>query len=101
MAKKKKAKQQRIPGTERPDVHQDIEKAAAAYVEARDERMMLTKREVETQAKLLTAMKAHGLSKYRCDSEDLEVEVVPEAEKAKVRKVAPPAEDSDDADEAT
>ena len=60
---------------------------------------LVTRDESEAQEKLLTAMKAHGLVKYRCDSEDLEVEIVPEGEKAKVRKVAPPSGESDDGDE--
>lgn len=91
--KSKKAKQVQIPGTERTDVHKDIERAASKYVEARDARMSMTKVEVETQAKLLAVMKEHKLTTYRCDSEDLEVEVVPESEKAKVRRVAPPGEE--------
>ncbi len=91
----KAAKQTKMPGTERPDVNKDIEKAAAVYVEFRDERMALTKKEVESQAKLLGLMKAAGLMIYRCDTEDLEVEIVPEAEKAKVRRVTPPGVDEE------
>jgi hypothetical protein len=94
--KPRKGKQTRLPGTERHDTHPDIEEAAAKYVEARDERMSLTKREVETKAVLLATMKAHKLDKYRCDSEDLEVEIVPEGETVKVKKVAPPEDFADD-----
>lgn len=96
----KKGKQTKIPGTERADICEDIEKAAAAYVEVRDARMELTKKEVDAQAKLLVAMKANRLSRYRCEREDLEVEIVPENEKAKVRKVAPPEADDDAGDAA-
>lgn len=85
--KPRKAKQTRLPGTARTDVHPDIEEAAQKYVEVRDERMELTKREVKAQAALLAAMKAHKLTKYRVDAEDLDVEIVAKDEKVKVKRV--------------
>lgn len=92
MATKKKpgkGKQTKLPGTGRTteDVHPDIEEAATKYVEVRDERMELTKREVKAQAALLAAMKHHKLTKYRCDGEELDVEIVAKDEKVKVKRV--------------
>lgn len=91
-----KPKQTKIPGTERKDVHEDIEEAAAEYVEIRDERMQYTKKEVAAQAKLLAAMKLHKLDTYRCDREDLEVKIVSKDEKARVKRVDAGGEVSDD-----
>ncbi len=49
--RKAKPKQLKIKGTERKDRNKAIEKAAAAYVEARDERCELSK--VETLNKFI------------------------------------------------
>lgn len=92
----RKGKQTKLPGTERQDTHPDIEEAAAEYVEVRDARMQLTKKEVAAQQKLLASMKANKLTKYRCDQEDLEVEIVAKDEKAKVKRVDAGADDDDD-----
>jgi hypothetical protein len=80
-------KQLKVPGTERKDIVPAIEKAAARYVEIRDERMDLTKKEIEAQATLLKAMRDAKKRQYRCDTIEAEVEVVIESEKAKVRRV--------------
>jgi hypothetical protein len=90
MAKGKKkrgsSKQTRIPGTERKDVNKEIEKLAAKYVEIRDERMNLTEHEVVAKAALVAAMDANKLTTYRCDDNDLAVEVI-DVHNVKVRKV--------------
>jgi len=83
----KKPKQVAIPGTERK-VHPDVEKAAEAYVEARDERMQLTERESETQGDLMAAIKKHGLQRHvvDIDGEQQIVEIVAVDEKVRVRR---------------
>lgn len=56
----KKEKQKDLPGMEDrklPDLHA----AAEGYAETRDERMKLTKTEVEQKAKLLELMEKHGI----------------------------------------
>ena len=92
-----KAKQIRIPSTE-PETIGVIEEAAVEYCEVRDERMALTKKEVELQAKLVAAMQEHekdlerdkeGNLYYKCrDSVDPEfvVTLIHEKVKAKVKK---------------
>ncbi len=81
-------KQTTIPGTERK-THADIVKAAEAYVKARDERMALTKKEVETKSVLAAAMKKHNLDTYvvEGDDEDLEVTFEQGEEKLKVKRI--------------
>lgn len=93
--RKRKAKQTTIPGTERHERHPDIETAAEAYAEVRDERMALTKKEVAAREVLRAKMKEHGLTLYECDAEDLTVELIPsEGEKVKVKRRE--AEEDDD-----
>jgi hypothetical protein len=48
-----------FPRFERPKF-KDIEKAAEAYVQARDARMNLTEKECEAKSKLMDAMKKHA-----------------------------------------
>jgi hypothetical protein len=91
---KKNGKQGKLPGTERKDRNPAIEKAASAYVDARDERMDLTEREVELQDALVIAMKTAKLTTYRCDDVDLVVEMST-LEKAKVRRVKDQTEDKE------
>ena len=92
-----KARQIRIPSTE-PKTIALIEEVAVEYCEARDERMALTKKEVELQARLVAAMQEHekdlerdedGNRYYKCqDSIDPEfvVTLIHEKVKAKVKK---------------
>jgi hypothetical protein len=76
-------KQTNIPGTE-PKIHKDVSSAAEKYVEARDDRMAKTKKEVAARAVLIAAMKKHNLPVY--DDPELELRVVYEVEdKVKVR----------------
>lgn len=85
MAKTKK--QLAIAGTERT-ANKKVEAAAEAYVEVRDERMALTKKEVEARDKLLAAMEEAKLTEYVDEAADppLTVEVVEGAKKVKVRR---------------
>jgi hypothetical protein len=80
--KAKKAKQEDLPGMEDRKIA-ELEAAALEYAEGRDERMEMTKREVELKTKLIALMHKHGKTIYRCG--DIEIEVVPEKEKIKVR----------------
>ncbi len=82
-----KGKQLKIAGTASKDRLPDVEKAAAAYVAARDERMENTKVEVKTQAALVAAMQAHKLQSYKCDDEDLLITLTDTGVKAKVKKI--------------
>lgn len=89
-----KPKQTKIPGTS-PDVHPDIVNAADAYVQVRDERCDLSKQESERAGVLLSAMKKHGLSFYPLE-DGSRVEVVPGADKVKVRKPRDESEGDED-----
>lgn len=67
-------KEQHLPGLEPktiPAVHTAIEE----YVEARDNRMELTKIEVEKKGVLLAAMKAAGITEYGVDGRHAERDV--------------------------
>lgn len=78
--------------------HPAIEKAAGAYVAARDARMALTKDEVATRAALIEAMKSAGVLSYRT-TDGLECSLTTTTtEKIKVR--APKSDEDDPGDEA-
>jgi hypothetical protein len=64
MARKKQAD---LPGMERKTIR-EVNDAAEAYVDVRDERMKLTEKEVEAKQALISAMQKHELSVYRDDS---------------------------------
>jgi hypothetical protein len=101
MAQPKK-KQTEIPGTQ-PDKIPEIETAAAAYVEARDERMSLTEREVARREELEAAMTKHGLTEYAYEDgeERYRVELTATEVKARVRRLRSiGTEESDDDDDA-
>lgn len=77
-----KAKQAHLPGMDPPSIT-EIDEAAEAYVEVRDERMALTESEGERRGLLLELMKKHELSTYEFDGKI--VSVLAE-EKVKVKK---------------
>lgn len=72
----------RLPGMEDP-VLEDLEEAAIRYAQVRDERMALTKKEVDMQELLLNLMKRHKKTSYLRDG--VELKVVAEKEKVRVR----------------
>lgn len=72
----------------------DIEAAAEAYVKARDERMALTKREVECRTALLAAMNGAERSTYQT-ADGLFVTVT-SVDKVKVRSTDTPTPDEAD-----
>ena len=67
-----------------------LENAALTYVEARDERMELSKVESERKTKVLSEMKKAGKTHYRRNG--LTVDVIVESETVKVRTKKPKAE---------
>lgn len=74
-------RQERLPGTE--NAIPELEELGHEYAGVRDERMELTRREVELKERLLEAMKRNDLSAYRY--QDIEMEIVPGKEKVKVK----------------
>lgn len=73
---------QHLPGLE-PKTIPAVHKAIEEYVVARDNRMELTKIEVEKKAVLLAAMKAAGIKQYGVDGHRAEMDVE-ETVKAKI-----------------
>ena len=87
--KPKSRKQGYLPGTE-PETIAEIEQAADSFRRLRDERMELTRDEVQAQENLLRVMKKHGRREYRYEdgSTRFLVEIVESAEKVKVKAEA-------------
>lgn len=73
-----------------------IEKAADNYVTARDERMLLTKKEVETRTNLSTVMHENGLTRYIYDDQLVICE--PGKDKIKVKAVNDPDDLEEESD---
>ncbi len=97
-------KQLKIAGTEQERI-KEVEDAAEGYVDARDKRMRLTKKEVEAHAALLAVMKEHKLTVYRDESvtPPLLVTLIPGKDKVKVAQteVEDGDEETDEGEEAT
>lgn len=95
MAKKRTGRERQgvIPGT-RPDMLEDIEEAAKAYADAKDERVNASNEETRTRKALTAALKKHRLTRYRCVSlpgqEAAIPKRTPEEPKAVLRKVNDP-----------
>jgi hypothetical protein len=82
-----KRRQLQIAGTERTEVP-EVEQAAEAYREVRDERSAMSKKEAQKKAELLAVMRAHKLKLYRYhdgNGEELEARIEDEPT-VKVRK---------------
>lgn len=103
----KKARQKALPGMESRGIAA-IERAAHAYVDARDQRMAVGEEEQRRHAKLIAVMKSHGKTTYlhRDGDEmiDIKISAKDPEEKAKVKikpvdeytaPVAPLADDID------
>ena len=85
-ARAARPRQLTVPGTDAPK-YPDVDEAADQYVEVRDSRMALTKRETAAQATLLATMQGRGLTVYRLETEDGNLLVTVEDErKVHVRK---------------
>jgi parvulin-like peptidyl-prolyl isomerase len=78
----KKAKQQKIPGTEGERIG-EIDEAAEQYVAARDARMGFLKQEIKYRDELIDLMKAHDLKEYEFDDN---IVLLSELTKAKVKR---------------
>lgn len=78
----KPKRQPNLPGIEDNKIA-ELEAAALEYAEGRDERMEMTKREVELKKSLLALMHRHKKTIYKCG--EIEIRVVPEGEKVKVK----------------
>lgn len=93
MAAKTK-KQLQIAGTETKAI-KEVDSAAEAFVEARDERMALTEREVEAREALIAVMNKHKLDVYLDDdaTPPLLVTLIQGEDKVKISKVSEGDED--------
>jgi hypothetical protein len=80
-------KQLPIPGTEKETI-KEVDTAAEAYVNARDERMQLTERESEAKEALVHVMKKHNLEVYRDENAvpPLVVTLIPGEDRVKVSR---------------
>jgi hypothetical protein len=80
-------KQLPIPGTEKETI-EELDAAAEAYADARDERMQLTERESEAKEALVSVMKKHGLEVYRDENAvpPLIVTLIPGEDRVKVSR---------------
>lgn len=63
----RRPRQPKLPGMEAVSIP-EIDRAAAAYLDARDNRMRLSKEETEKSDKLLEQMKRHHQTTYQYDS---------------------------------
>ena len=82
---KKGARQQQLPEMEDNKIAV-LEDHALSYAEVRDERMGLSKREVELKGKLLDLMKAQKKEHYHRGN--IKIDIVHESIKVKVKKAA-------------
>ena len=78
-----KMRQASLPGT-KSKAHEDIDEAAAAYCEVRDERMECSKRESEAKSVLMERLKKHGLREYVSGKVEITIEAVDEKLKVKL-----------------
>ncbi len=87
MAKTKR--QPNLPTMEKKSIR-EIDVAAEAYVEVRDERMKLTEDEVEKREALIAAMKKAHIESYRDDdaSPPLLITLIAGEDRVKVSRVA-------------
>jgi hypothetical protein len=79
---KRKPRQPRLPTMQDPEI-EELETAAEAYADVRDQRMELTLQEVQLKEELLKLMESHGKTSYVHDGYD--IKVVMEAKKVKVK----------------
>jgi hypothetical protein len=93
-------KQLPIPGTEKETI-KEVDSAAEAYVEARDERIRLTDKEVDAKDALVTVMKKHKLDVYRDENAvpPLIVTLIPGEDKVKVSRAKDEEDEEGESDE--
>lgn len=83
-AKKKKARQKDLPGMENREI-KELDDAALEYAEIRDERQDLTRKEVASKTALLGLMHKLKKSDYIAPGGAIEVHIIVEKEKVKVK----------------
>ena len=87
----RRPRQTSIPGTEGPRIL-ELDRAAEAYVDVRNERMELTEREVAARSGLGATMRKHGQTVYRVDGDEPLIVTLLEGEaKVQVRREKPKA----------
>lgn len=98
-SRKAKPEQLKIAGTERLDAIKEIEQAADAYRDARDERMQEQEAESDAQERLTDLLRKHGLSEYVYEAKDGKKyrAYVPAAAGAKVQRIKDKVEKTDEA----
>jgi hypothetical protein len=84
----KRASQPRLPGTQDGSITA-LDNSAREYVEIRDERMELTKRETKLKKKLLDLMHENNRTTYRYQDVDVELIQEPAEEIVKVKIIKP------------
>lgn len=94
--KKFRFKQAKLPGMDQPE-DPELEKEVDEYVDVRDERMGLTKREKELNNKLLERLRAMGRTELRVEGHI--VQIVAKDERVKVRKAKAKDEDGGEEDD--
>lgn len=93
---RKRARQQRIPGTEPPDIPAEVIEKGQDYAEALSERMSMQKREDTLRAELLDMAKGHGLDNVEVDVDTHVLTITHETKdeyKVKSKKKPEPDED--------
>lgn len=79
----KKAKQQWIEGTA-PGGIPELDAAAEAYIEVRDERAALSIQEKEAQENLKSRLKDHGLNRYEYEDSNGDIKIIDALDSTKV-----------------
>ena len=79
-------RQPRLPMMEEPK-HPDLSRAAEVYVEHRDARIAVQKKETDAQDELLALMHEHGTTFYEDDEIGLRCRIVHADEKVKVERI--------------
>jgi hypothetical protein len=93
---RKQPRQNRLPEMDDPEID-GLHSLAEDYAELRDKRMAVGKQEVELKEKLLDLMKAHKKEHYHHDG--IDITVVHEKEKVKVKVTGKESADSEDGEE--
>ena len=85
MAKTTKPRQARLPGT--ANSIKELDELGLEYAAIRDERMALTKKEVDLKGRVHQAMRDHKITTYKYG--EIEIEIVPGEEDVKVHVKKP------------
>lgn len=75
MVQAQKIDQLPVPGTQREGVVEEITELAEEYIEVRDQRMELGRKEVDLRDQLLDMLDEHGVEEYADDDAGITVTV--------------------------